>query len=276
MSDENLTVITFTAGGEFLTATGRDAEDPQAMLPQSRPLQKLVGVGTRAFSDRTASGKVRNFAIPPQFFPVIMWLTSPGIAIAAIHRLVICHIRRLRRQMLGFATRRTLPPADSTGEVSAEITDIQVSFADMAETVIRDETELEQPVHDKNVLFKELHCVRNNLQLISSIMNMQVRQVKSPEDKAAVQRLQDRLLGLASIHRSENLSKVQAAQVLSELTDQILTVGQGSDGAIALERQFDEVDFYPDQAGPLSLLVAEATTNALNYMGDSTGKSCCT
>ncbi|MCR9085771.1 MAG: sensor histidine kinase [Rhodobacteraceae bacterium] len=307
LKDENLTVITFTASSKFLTATGRDAEDPQAVLPQTRLLETLVGVGSWAFSDRTASGKVRNFAvspifadtvyalgtwqpmsvaanapfaIPPQFFPVIMSLTSPGIAIAAIHRLVICHIRRLRRQMLESAARRTLPTADHTSEVSAEIADIQMSFVEMAETVIRDEAELEQLVHNKNVLLKEVHHrVKNNLQLTSSIMNMQVRQVKSPEAKAAVQRLQDRGLGLVSIHRSlyrtENLDRVQTAQILAELTDQILTVGQGSDGAIALERQFDEVDFYPDQAGSLSLLEVEATTNALKYMGDSTGKNRC-
>ena len=178
LSDENLTVITFTASGEFLTATGRDAEDPQAVLPQTRPLETLVGVGTRAFRDRTASGEDRHFAvspifadtvyalgtwqpmsvaanapfaIPPQLFPVIMWLTSLGGAIAAIHRLVIRHIRRLRRQMLDFAAHRTLPPADNTGEVSAEIADIQMSFADMAETVIRDEAELEQLVSTNDV-----------------------------------------------------------------------------------------------------------------------------
>lgn len=102
-------------------------------------------------------------------------------------------------------------------------------------------------------------------------MNMQVRQVKSPEAKAVVQRLQDRVLGLAMIHRNlyrtETLSQVRAAPMLADLTDQILAVGRENQGSLRLERHLDDVTLYPDQAVPLSLLVAEAVTNALKYVG---------
>ena len=61
--------------------------------------------------------------------------------------------------------------------------------------------------------------------------------------------------------------KVHAALMLTEITDQILSLGQGADGSIAFDSQLEDVTLYPDQAVPLSLLVAEATTNALKYMG---------
>lgn len=304
LPEAGFTVITLTGDGDVLTVSGEGVSDPQAVLPHSRRLTDLVSHGTWTFREVTASGETRAYAvspiidntvyalgtwqptvvgsgaplaIPPQFFPLIMWLTSLGVALAAIHRLVIRHISRLRRQMRAFASDRRLPTDPEIGEVSVEIAEIRETFKATAETVLRDEAELEQLVHDKNVLLKEVHHrVKNNLQLISSIMNMQIRELKSPEARAAVQRLQDRVLGLATIHRSlyrtENLSQVQAAEMLSELTDQILAIGQGRDGTIAVERQFDEVTLYPDQAVPLSMLVAEATTNALKHAGTQDGE----
>lgn len=298
-SQEDFTVIAFTANGQFLTGSGQNDETSVDVLPQTRSLASLVGSETTTFRERRASGDMRSFAvvpifddtvyalgtwqrtsiaaggvlaIPPQFFPVIMWLASLGVAFVAIHRLVTRHIRRLRRQMRAFADSRTVPDGLESSNASAVITDIHHSFEGMVHKVLRDEAALEQLLHDKSVLLREVHHrVTNNLQLTISIMNMQMREVKSPEAKAVVQRLQDRVLGLATIHRNlyrtENLSKVHAALMLTEITDQILSLGQGADGSIAFDSQLEDVTLYPDQAVPLSLLVAEATTNALKYMG---------
>ncbi len=52
----------------------------------------------------------------------------------------------------------------------------------MTETILHDEAEMEDVVHQKEVLLREVHHrVKNNLQLIASIMNMQMRRATSPE-----------------------------------------------------------------------------------------------
>ena len=298
-------VIAFTSDGEFLRAKGQENGYKKEILPQTRSLKSLAGDAISTFREQLESGETRSFAVvpiledtiyalgtwqrasiagggllavPPHFFPIIMWLTSLGVAFTAIHRLVTRHIRRLGRQMRDFADNRTMPDEAQVANASAEIVDIQESFAEMAYTVLRDEAELEQLLHDKNVLLKEVHHrVTNNLQLISSIMSMQMRQVRSPETRAVLQKLQDRVLGLATIHRnlytSESLSQVNAAKMLTELTDQMLALGRRSGQSIEFERRLEDINLYPDQAVPLNLLVAEATTNALKYMAGARGRN---
>lgn len=293
------TVVTFTAAGEILTAMGQQEANPADVLPVSRSLEELGSSSSVQFRDTSVSGERRSYSVSPildgtvyalgtwvptpyrttgpisirpEFFPMIMWITSLGVAFATVYRLVIRHLSKLRRQMRAFAQTRRLPETSNDRDVSGEIRELQQSFADMAETVLHDEAEMEQLVHDKNVLLKEVHHrVKNNLQLISSIMNMQMRELKSREAKAAVRRLQERVLGLATIHRNlyrtENLSKVNAPQMLTELTDQILALADAGKGSFDVDRKFADINLYPDQAVPLSLLVAEATTNAMKYVG---------
>ncbi|TDL87070.1 sensor histidine kinase [Meridianimarinicoccus aquatilis] len=299
-----LTVVTFTSGGEILTAMGHEESNPAGVLPVSRSLEDLGSGPVVQFRDTSVSGDPRSysvspildgtvyalgtwvptphgatgpFSIKPEFFPIIMWLTSLGVAFATVYRLVMRHLSKLRRQMRAFAKTRRLPDPSNDRDVSGEIRELQQSFADMAETVLHDEAEMEQLVHDKNVLLKEVHHrVKNNLQLISSIMNMQMRELKSREAKAVVRRLQERVLGLATIHRNlyrtENLSKVNAPQMLTELTDQILALADAGQGSFDVDRKFADINLYPDQAVPLSLLVAEATTNSMKYLGTGTGR----
>ncbi|MGB0659778.1 MAG: sensor histidine kinase [Mangrovicoccus sp.] len=299
LEENDLSFITFTAEGQVMSVGGSGVNEVAALLPEGQELAELVGNGTVVFSADVPSGAHRIFAVSPivhdtvyvlgswnpeprgmtflpatisaQLFPIIMWITSLGVAFAAVHRLVIRHIKRLQKTMRNFASSRRLPSANTDPELVSEIEEILETFRITAQTVLAEEAELEQLVHDKNVLLKEVHHrVKNNLQLISSIMNMQLRQMKSSEAKAVVLRLQERVLGLATIHRNlyrtENLSKVQARDLLSDIVNQLLAMAEGPAARVRVERDFVDVPLYPDQAVPLSLLVAEAVTNALKYM----------
>lgn len=298
---QDLTILSFTETGRLLTSSKPEQDDPLAILPAGRALEDLVGETHRTFTTETNNGETRSYAvspivhntayvmgtwtpvtavssspiaIPPQVFPIIMWITSLCVAFATVYRLVIRHISRLRRNMRDFASDRHLPRPEAKRDVSSEIAELQLSFVSMAETVLQDEAELERLLHDRTVLLKEVHHrVKNNLQLISSIMNMQMRQLKSPEALQVVQRLQDRVIGLATIHRNlyrtENLSSVSSKTMLLELTDQIFAVARSGKNAGRVERDIDDITLFPDQAMPLSLLVAEAVTNALKYIDAS-------
>lgn len=296
----DFTALTVTVDGVVLAAYGANAEAPGTTLPDGMNLAALTNQGEIRFAAASNAGEDRlysvspivdgtlyvlgswsrtadrgassPFGIPPQLFPLIMWLTSLGVIYATVHRLVIRHLDRLRRDMRLFGEDRTLPSVDPGDDVSSEIVEIQAAFATTAWTIVEEEAKLERLLQDKNVLLKEVHHrVKNNLQQISSIINLQMRHLKSREAKAAVRRLQERVLGLATIHRNlyrtESLSQVHSAPMLTELTDQLLSLGSGEAGPMTLDRHFDDVLLYPDQAVPLSLLTAEALTNAIKYMG---------
>ena len=225
-----LSTVTFNTRGELLTSI-RDWDLARATLPADTDLASLTGQGRNIFSAMSAAGHMRYYAVLPVvpgtvyalsvwpedtpllqtdlssrasgLLPVAMWLASLVVAFWALNRLAIKHIRKLGRQMRRFARNRTLPQNALSGSVPTEIYNMEEAFVAMAESILRDEAALEDSLREKNILLKEVHHrVKNNLQLISSIMNMQIRKADSVESKRVLQRLQERILGLATIHKT--------------------------------------------------------------------------
>jgi two-component sensor histidine kinase len=148
------------------------------------------------------------------------------------------------------------------------------AYEQMTDTILHDEAHLEDMVHQKEVLLREVHHrVKNNLQLIASIMNMQMRRTSSEEARAIMRGLQDRVMSLATIHRelyqTAGLSDIHADELLSTIVGQIVKLSDRPDRRISVHADFDQIRMVPDQAVPLALLLSEAVTNALKYAVDS-------
>ncbi|MCA8884492.1 MAG: sensor histidine kinase [Rhodobacteraceae bacterium] len=298
---EGAKFLTFNDEGEILTGR-EDGASVAMLLPRDISLESLAMEVEATFTANSRSGDTRVYSVSPiidgtvyamgiwsqqatapglfglpipiPVFPLLMWVTSLVVAYAAVERLALRHIRKLRHDMRQFGRRRILP-SEGSKDMAVEIEEIYDTFRATTEIVIRDEAELEQLIHDKNVLLKEVHHrVKNNLQLISSIMNMQMRQMKASEAKMALKRLQSRVLSLATIHRNlyktQNLGAVQAGELLEELVNQLAALAAG-DHKTRIDTRFDSMVLYPDQAVPLSLLTTEAVTNALKYTGSAHG-----
>lgn len=208
----------------------------------------------------------------PAFFPALMWLASLAVAWFASALLVTGHVVKLRDAMKGFALNRRRVEITSFQTAPQELRDVAQAHIDMTDQLMRDEALLEDTVRQKEVLLREVHHrVKNNLQLIASIMNMQMRQSRSPEVKQVMRDLHDRVISLATIHRglyqTTGLTDVRADELLADIVNQVVRIGSKSARAINLEMSFDELHLNPDQAVPLALMVTEALTNALKYMG---------
>ncbi|MCU9850242.1 histidine kinase [Defluviimonas sp. WL0024] len=298
-----LTMITYDADGHVLTAS-REMDDLAIAIPRDRALSVLTGVQATSFSGASVDGQTRVFSVvplvpgelyalgswPPEgagagegplgrapaLFPAIMWLASLIVAWLAVERLVIRHIRKLRASMTSFAGgNRLVGDIDVTG-ASLELREMADAYEAMTEAVLYDEAELEDMVHQKEVLLREVHHrVKNNLQLIASIMNMQIRRTQSEEAKSLMRGLQDRVMSLATIHRelyqTAGLSDIHAPELLSTIVRQITNLGESPDRRMNIRTEFDDIRMTPDQAVPLALLVAEAFTNALKYARGAAG-----
>ncbi len=305
-----LSSIMFNGDGEVVTIRSRGPEEP-GDLPAAHSLVDLIHGGSQVFVDRTVRGALRTFAVVPLIpgtayvmsawpppktplseglvqlapvaFPLAMWAASLLVGYLAIHRLVVRHVRTLGSEMRTFARSRRVSPDAGDSGMSEELVQIREEFLRMAETVLKDEAAIEDALREKNdllaqknVLMKEVHHrVKNNLQLISSIMNMQIRKSRSVETKAIIQRLQERVLGLATVHRNlyqaGELGAINAGKLVREIAEQMLTVGARQ--RMISETRVENVILFPDQAVPLSLLTAEAVTNALKYGDAEGGKS---
>ncbi|WP_460273612.1 sensor histidine kinase [Celeribacter sp. ULVN23_4] len=297
--DRPVEVITFNKEGEILSAAG-GLEGVYERLPARRPLVELTGRYRVSFSDKTNDGESRVFAVvpilpdqvyaigswpqervavapglamaTPMIFPIAMWLTSLGVAYFAVHGLAIKHIRRLSRDMRTFAVTRRHERDKIDRGLPRELREIDRAWRDLAETVIRDEAELEDTIHDKSVLLKEVHHrVKNNLQLIVSIVNMKVRKAKTPEARFALKEVQGRVMGIATVHRSlyetTTEGRVRADEFLRSTISKLVNAGVANEAHLKSTEEYDPIVLYPDQAVPLSLLATEAVTNAMKYIG---------
>ncbi len=292
-----LDIVTINAKGRILSSR-RGVDQAAAILPAELELASLIGARPQSFAARSRDGATRVYAAAPlvpgmvtaigiwsqdndeaqaitvsgiaRALPLLMWAASVIVAFLAVNRLVIRHVKLLSRRMRVFARTRRVPETRLHREMPAELADMEDDFLDMADGILRDEAAQENALREKTILLKEVHHrVKNNLQLISSIMNMQIRGSREPETRFVLQRLQDRIRSLATIHRNlyqtEDLGHVDAGVLLEDLVQQMTQMAQIGGEPVAVETELERIEAVPDQAVPLSLLTAEALTNAMKY-----------
>jgi len=292
--------LTVNVAGEVLTSS-LPQEAATAILPSSGiPKRYLEEGGT--FQARSDSGVPTIYAISPvvpgeismvglwsedsadgalfyldraAFFPLVMWLASLVVGWFVVDFLVTRHVTSLGGAMRSFAdTRRTQMPA-SFAQAPVELRDVGDAYVNLTDTVVRDEAKLEDALYQKNILLREVHHrEKNNLQLIASIMSMQMRRTGSPEVKEVMAGLQDRVLTLATIHKNlyqtSGLASIRLDELLADIVGQMQSLSQHAKD-ITFETDYDPVSLLPDQAVPFSLLVTEALTNAFKYISAEPG-----
>jgi len=132
------------------------------------------------------------------------------------------------------------------------------------------EEELRSSLREKEVLLKEIHHrVKNNLQVISSLLSLQSEYLEDPEMVRAFKESQNRVKSMALIHeklyQSRNLAEIDFADYLRELTTQLLrSFGIGAHG-VYLNVNASRVLLAVDRAIPCGIIVNELVTNALKY-----------
>jgi PAS domain S-box-containing protein len=132
------------------------------------------------------------------------------------------------------------------------------------------EKELQESLKEKEVLLKEVHHrVKNNMQVISSILNLQSSYIK---DETAVEMLresQDRIKSMAFIHESlyqgKNLSHVKFSEYVRNLVSNLFHTYGVNKAGLKLKFDLDEVFLNLDTSIPCGLIINELISNALKY-----------
>lgn len=236
---------------------------------------QIFGISSQII-DNSASGITTRFT--PVLFPVIMWMVSLIVAFLAVDRLVIRHVKRLEGYMIAYAHGARDLPHHHMDDAPGELRNLGLSLRDLIQKVTDDEAKLERALDEKSVLLKEVyHRVKNNLQLISSITNMQIRMAHTPDARAALLRVQERVMSLAAVHRmlytAASLTQVRADHLVEMIINQVTMLSDDQRKSITVKTELDTITLYPDQAMPLALLVSEAATNAIKHMSTSTAPS---
>jgi PAS domain S-box-containing protein len=132
------------------------------------------------------------------------------------------------------------------------------------------EEQIRVSLQEKEKLLKEIHNrVKNNLQVISSLLNLQAGYINDEPARLKFKESQDRLKALALIHeklyQSTDLTSIDFAGYIRNLAVHLFRSHKINAHAIALQINVDPINIDIDRAIPCGLILNELVTNALKY-----------
>ena len=123
---------------------------------------------------------------------------------------------------------------------------------------------------EKDLLIKEVHHrVKNNLQIVSSLLKLQATKSNNDEVKVSLQEAHDRINSMALLHqllyRNNEMTSLSFDSYLTSLTDQIASSFSSEDKSIKIETNLVALELDLDTAIPLGLITNELLSNAYKH-----------
>ncbi len=151
-----------------------------------------------------------------------------------------------------------------------EIRELAQTLDTMAQTIAARDAALLETLGEKDDLMREIHHrVKNNLQVISSLINMQQRVLSDPGARAAMSDTRQRIGALALVYRAlyqgPDLKRVDLGEFLEELIAQLILAEPAKCGPVETRLDIDALIIDPDRLAPLALFAVEAITNAKKH-----------
>lgn len=131
------------------------------------------------------------------------------------------------------------------------------------------EARLKASLREKEILVKQIHhLVKNNLQVVSSLLGLQARSMTDPLSRAKLEESRSRVQSLAMLHESLSLSNSFAAIDVSAYIPRIadyLFQSFGTNGGVRLRTELEPLQLPADTAVPCGLIITELLSNSLKY-----------
>lgn len=154
---------------------------------------------------------------------------------------------------------------------------IILTVQDITERIIADK-QIQHSLKEKEILLREIHHrVKNNLQTISSLLDLQAESIKDSAALEAFRSSQSRIRSMALIHerlyKSENLSRIIAQEYIKNLIDYLEATYDSQAGNIKLKTNVQNIMLNLDTAIPCGLIINELVSNSMKYAfpGDRAG-----
>ena len=279
--------------GRFLLRT-----NPQAFAaPPADFARRAKAKGSMIYHGEDARGDTRDFSAAPLagdlyivlstpseglwswarlnplsslLFPLLAFTVALGAVWVVTERVVVRWLHYLQRIADIYAKGRLTVRPVQADRAPPEIRELAHALEGMADAIVARDASLLSSIAQKDALMREIHHrVKNNLQVITSLVNMQQRAMVDPAAREAMTDMRHRIGALALIYRAlyqgADLKRVDLRQFLSDLIGQLITDRQGNYGAIRTELEADDLIIDPDKLAPLALFAVEAISNAQKH-----------
>lgn len=135
---------------------------------------------------------------------------------------------------------------------------------------VHSEQALEKALNERETLLKEVyHRVKNNLQVVQSLLNLQSRALQDGTARDALKEMAQRVRAMALVHeqlyRSTSLTAVPLRTYVEDLARQLAYSSARGPGEVRLEVDVAPVDIGTDAAIPLGLLLTELVSNSFKH-----------
>ena len=236
---------------------------------RDRPLARDLLL-TQPVANGSMELRIRASAVPISanelimiLLPVLMWLFAAVIGWLIVNRLLLRPLGEMQRAVANYQPGDRSLDLPRLHSPAREIAELGSAFDRVTRTVARHEAELEAAVERQSRLVREVHHrVKNNLQVVASLLNLHSRGSKNEDVAAAYASIQRRVDALAVVHRNhyaelEENRGVALRSLISELGANLRATAPAS--ASGMQIRLDIEPFYVNQdvAVSVAFLVTE-------------------
>ncbi len=254
-------------GGELVLA---ELERP--VLARRDTLSTAIGIDDLQLEMTMPSVPITAPVLIAMLLPILMWIVAAGMGWLVVDRLLIRPLRQLRGSVGSY---RPGTPFEgiSIGHVPAqEIRELDSAFLDLGRTVQAHESDLADGLVRQTKLTREVHHrVKNNLQVIASLINFHARGASNPDVTAAYASIQRRVDALAVVHRNhfaemEVSRGLNLRSVVGELSANLRATAPEGASRLGLTLEIEPFYVSQDTAVAVAFLITELVELAMSTM----------
>jgi two-component sensor histidine kinase len=206
--------------------------------------------------------------------PVVMWFIAALMTWLMVHRLLIQPLRRLQRAVSRYEPGEPAAELPSKLGPATEIQELRDAFARAVTRVRESEDDMAAALDGQRRLVREVHHrVKNNLQVIASLLNIHGRTAQSQAGRDAYGAIGRRVGALAIVHRNhyaemEENRGISIRPLLSELAAELRSTAPESAKGLRIELEAEPLNTTQDVAVSIAFLVTEVVEYAMLHRPD--------
>jgi two-component sensor histidine kinase len=195
--------------------------------------------------------------------PLLMWVAAALVTWLLVSRLLIRPLKRLERAVIQYHPGQQSIDLPRKLGPSAEIQELRDAFARAVSRVDESEREMSSALEGQRRLVREVHHrVKNNLQVVASLLNIHGRSAETGEARAAYAGIGRRVGALSIVHRNhfaemEENRGISLRPLISELAAELRAGAPEAARGLSIDLELDTVYTTQDVAVAVAFLVTE-------------------
>jgi len=257
-------------GGDRLTLRALAHTGP---LDRRETIKRELGLDGMVLEMSMPGAPITSPLIIATVLLVLMWLAAAAIGWFVVDILLIRPLRRLRTSVGNYRPGEVIDMRRIGAIPAQEIRELGRTFREISRTVQAHESDLAEGLVRQTRLTREVHHrVKNNLQVISSLINFHARAAKGPEATEAYASIQRRVDALAVVHRHhyaemEENRGLELRSVIGELASSIRATAPERAAGLGISLELEPLLVNQDVAIAVAFLITEIVELAMSCNG---------